>query len=1025
MKIKLYALFVIVLSVVVGLLGTVAVFENKSAENPKAKQGYLDLSHYDFNDKGPLKLDGEWEFIPNKLVDSQYFIDNQKTPQYVKVPSLWRKYSIEGQQVPLFTSATYRLVVKTNNKGQILGIKTSNIRMSNTLIVNGEKIAQSGVPKEDSSYVAHNTPYAKFFYATDHELEIIVHVANFDYASGGGIIGSIYFGDERSITHFREKSLAYDWIMIASLLTMAVYYVGFYWHLRKDVHLFYFSLFCFAMVLYSATHGEKLLHGLYPGMPYALFQRLQGISTVLIGFFLLLYYHFSLQSFSKPFMIKLLSGYGAMLMLSLFLPASINSQFQLLHSIYLLMVFLYIIYIQVNAIRQKVTGAMYLVNGSITLIIYFVVGTLNVMGDTNLNTLPPFLPFIYLLMLSLFMAHRFSDTYRKNEELSQQLLKVDKLKDEFLAKTSHEFKTPLHGIINITQTLIEDLGGKITVEQRESLSIVTQIAKRLARLVNDILDLSKLKQGQLELDPKPLDVHSSVHGILQVFRFILKDKEVELINAVPKNLANMYADEFRFGQILFNLIDNAVKHTKEGFIEITAEERGNYIELSIRDTGTGIPQDLLENIFQPFAKRSLEGTGLGLPITKQLIELQDGFISIHSDLGQGAIVKLQLPISKGTREMNSIDEAFIVSSPFPHPSMRLETPQDQYIGGEYTILVADDDVTNLKLLIDGLSREGYNVLAVQSGREVLEQLATKRKIDLILLDVMMPEMSGYEVCKEVRKVYGLIELPIVMLTAAIHQDEMQAAYHSGANDFLHKPFEIHELTMRIRSLLMMNRAAVDMANMEVAFLQAQIKPHFLFNVFNTILSLSYTDIEKARHLINKLAEFLRGSFEFTNTEHMVPLSRELALVKAYVEIERARFKDRIKVEYQLSQGVEFLLPPLILQPIVENAIRHGIMKRAEGGWIKVGVEQVNETYVIYVEDNGVGMTDEQCGEILSDQYKGKSVGLRNIQKRLFHFYRTGLDLKSEVGRGTRVVIHITPQAIGKRGVEMDDKSLVN
>lgn len=1019
MKINPAAIGAVLLTFFLILVGIQSRIDTPNDNTPKASQGFLDLSHVRLDHNGPVKLDGEWEFVPGKLVGSIYF--ENLPSHYVPVPSLWTKYQIDGRSIPIYSSATYRLRIKINHKDQMLGLKTSNIRMSNSIWINGERIGQSGTPKENQSYTAHNTPYVTYFMVKDNLIEVIVHAANFHYASGGGILGSIYLGSAEDITNLREKSLAYDWIMIASLLIMGVYFAGFYSHLRKDVPLIYFSLFCFVLALYSATHGEKVLHLYLPGLSYEIFERLQGLSTISIGLFLFLFYHCSLRPFSHKKPASFLAALGVLLMGSMIFPVSINSKFQLLHSFYLLMVIVYVIYIQVSAIRARITGAIYLICASLALIVYFIVGTLNVMGDTRIDSLPPIFPFIYLAMLSLFMANRFADTYRKNEELSSLLLKADKLRDDFLAKASHEFRAPLQGIMNFTETLRDELKASLTQKQNESLQILHQISKRLFRLVNDIQDLSQLKQGQLHLDIKELDAHTSVQSIVQVFDYNRIGKDVRLVMDVPQNLPYVQADEYRFSQILYHVIDNAVSFTQSGIVEVKARQRKDFLEFSIIDTGIGIPEDQMEDILLPFQQvvmdsrinRPRQGSGLGLPISKQLVEQMGGTLRVESEWGRGTKVTFTIP-----SHLEAFDSQPSNKIPVPYEvhGKVLQTPFVQEKSGKYTILAADDDETHLKLLIDGLSKEGYNIIAVKNGKEVLEQLSTNRKIDLVLLDVMMPGISGYDVCKEIRKKYGLLELPVVMLTSAIHRDEMQAAYHVGANDFLYKPFDLHELHMRLRSLLMMSQSAVDMANMEVAFLQAQIKPHFLFNVLNTILALTYKDTGKARSIIMKLAEFLRGSFDFTNTERLVPFSQELKWVKAYVEIEQARFKDRITVDFQIPEGIDFLLPPLILQPLVENSIRHGIIPKTEGGRLRIQVEERNREISIHVEDNGVGFPPEKWEEVLSRPSFGKSVGLRNIQKRLQHLYGTELVMESNTDTGTRITIRI-PGRTEKQGKE--------
>ena len=1007
---KTYSIILVILAIIVSFLGLPPLINPANTASPIAHQGILDLRHYDFDKNDPVRLDGEWEFVSGQLVSSSYFDEHSNTLAYVSVPSLWKKYIIQKQSVPLYHRATYRLKVKLNHNNQILGIKTSNIRMSNSIYINGNLIGQSGIPKDNDSYVAQNTPYVAYFHTSTDVAEIIIQVANFDYASGGGIIGSIYLGNEKSISSLREKSVAYDWIMISSLLIMGVYFLGFYLHLRKDIHLLFFSLFCFAMVLYSATHGEKLLYNLSPQLSYELFERFQMVSSNLLGFFLLLYYHFSLRQFSSQKFVRFISGIGGLLLVSLVLPISIHSRLQPLYSIYLLLIFLYLIYIQIKAISRKVTGAMYLVSGSLVLVMYFIVGTLNVLGNIDLTSLPPALPFVYLLMLSLFMAHRFADTFQKNEELSSLLLQSDKFKDEFLAKTSHEFRTPLHGIIAIVQSMLSHSNrDTLTTDQSNKLSLVVDIAQRLSYLVNDILDLSKLKQGELQVAVKNVDLYSTAYVLSEIFSYMIS-KDITIRLFVPRDLPNVKADEERLRQILYNLMNNAVTYTHKGTIDILAREEDGFLVVSIKDTGEGIAADHLMMIFEPFqqysaSQRNAGGVGLGLNITKQLVELQGGQIWVESEIGMGSTFHFTLPVAPQTgRIEKTYSEPIPVFSP-SHPARTFP-----YVTGEPAgkkIMIADDDHTNLQVLVNALQTEGYYIIAVDHGQSVLEQLEKHADIDLILLDIMMPEISGYEVCRKIRETYSLSELPVLMLTAAILPEDMVAAFQSGANDFLHKPLDLTELKTRMRNLMMMKESARTAIKMEVAFLQAQIKPHFLYNVLNSILSLSYINIEESRKLITNFATFLRESFVFSNTDQLVPLHKELSLLQSYVEIEKARFPEKLQFQLVREKHLDGMIPPLLLQPIVENAIRHGIMKKAGHGNVSLTITQNRKHLIFQILDNGVGMTDEQIEQLIhhhQPDHNLTGVGLRNIMKRIKQYSGASLTITSEEQVGTMITI---------------------
>lgn len=195
---------------------------------------------------------------------------------------------------------------------------------------------------------------------------------------------------------------------------------------------------------------------------------------------------------------------------------------------------------------------------------------------------------------------------------------------------------------------------------------------------------------------------------------------------------------------------------------------------------------------------------------------------------------------------------------------------------------------------------------------------------------MMPHMSGYELTQKVRARYSLYELPVLLLTARSQPEDIYTGFYSGANDYVTKPVDAVELKYRIRALTAMKISFNERVRIEAAYLQAQIQPHFLFNTLNSIAALSDMDTKKMQELITAFTSFLRISFDFLNIGELVNLSHELELVESYLYIEQTRFAERISVVWEVDPDINILLPPLSIQPLVENAIKHGLLKRQQG-----------------------------------------------------------------------------------------------
>lgn len=410
---------------------------------------------------------------------------------------------------------------------------------------------------------------------------------------------------------------------------------------------------------------------------------------------------------------------------------------------------------------------------------------------------------------------------RRAQEASRRLIehlqKMDRLKDEFLANTSHELRTPLNGIIGIVESLIDGATGNLPDETVRNLSMVAGGARRLSKLVDDILDFSKLKSGQIAMASQPVDLHTAVDSVIAFAAHLVVGKPVQLKNQIPQDLPAAHADPNRLEQILFNLVGNAIKYTNEGQVTISAEVRDNQLAVTVLDTGIGIPEEKFDDIFNMFeqvdtsATRFQGGIGLGLAITKKLVELSGGSIDVSSNLGEGSRFQFTIPKSKKIAQKPHLADQNTNRTAAAEPGFDLDSfTQGLFRREGQTILVVDDEPINQQVLANHLGLQEYNVVPAMDGIEALKQLEKHDDIDLVILDVMMPGMSGFEVARTLRETYSLYELPILMLTARNEIRDFVAGLDAGANDYLSKPFDKRELLARVSTLLSL-RAAVQTA----------------------------------------------------------------------------------------------------------------------------------------------------------------------------------------------------------------------
>ena len=380
---------------------------------------------------------------------------------------------------------------------------------------------------------------------------------------------------------------------------------------------------------------------------------------------------------------------------------------------------------------------------------------------------------------------------QQNRELALRNREVERattLKSKFLATMSHELRTPLNAIVGFSELLAEETAGELNDKQKRFVGHIKQGSAHLLQLINDILDLSKIEAGQLELRCEDFQVKDTLPEVLSTIRPLAMTKNIQVQHNLKTDRA-VYADRVRFKQILYNLLSNAVKFTpKGGRIEIDSLEDENFVYVSVTDTGIGIRAEDQAVVFEEFRQvegktgATSEGTGLGLAITKRLVEQQGGRISLQSEAGKGSRFTFTLPVgSKTASEIASAGE----------PGNRLTIS-----GGSREkplILVVDDEVSARELLASYLEPE-YRIVMAGSGAEVVQK-AQQLRPDAITLDVLMPGGTGFETLVALRRMPETANIPIIIVSIV---DQKQVGFALGAADYLIKPIRKPVLLETIR-----------------------------------------------------------------------------------------------------------------------------------------------------------------------------------------------------------------------------------
>lgn len=464
------------------------------------------------------------------------------------------------------------------------------------------------------------------------------------------------------------------------------------------------------------------------------------------------------------------------------------------------------------------------------------------------------------LLMSLSLAFRYNQIKREKEDAQQlainNLVRSEQIKDDLLANVSHELRTPLFGINGLAETALNEIEGqKFDRELVErNLELIRTSGERLTKLVNDLLDFSAAQEEATYVKFKPVDMNSVITLVLAVCRPLLGEKDVDLRAEIDEDLPLVAGDEDRLQQILVNLTSNAIKFTYSGEIVISARLSSDYnVTVQVRDTGIGIHKTDHDTVFKTFEKlpskqMNASGIGLGLPLAKRMVEMHRSHLKLESELDLGSKFSFDLRVSLDqTRAIKSpaINKQMIRRADFLADANKPEEIPKLRSEQETTILVVDDDEINRVVM--GQQLEEYNVVKCSNGLDALT-LIDEEKPDLVLLDLMMPGLNGYDVCQKLRQKYNQIELPIILVTAKNHLEDLTQGFRTGANDYLAKPFHNEELRSRVENQLRLSM--LHKINEDNVKLKSQIESY----------AAADTELRQSRLRLQQVLETVQAGF---------------------------------------------------------------------------------------------------------------------------------------------------------------------
>lgn len=566
------------------------------SDQPHATEGRLDLRGLEAVSDGTITLDGEWEFYPGVLLMSQEQ-ELRRLPESaakVDIPSQWNEWMHSDTPTP-YGFGSYRLTILVDDKNETYSISATSIRSASELYINGKRMASSGRPASIAEgYQPENLPYIATFMADEQgTIELVIQVANYSDQRGGGLVRSLKFGTDEAIYHEKHLSMATQYLIATAFVIQAAYLLIFYIIERKRFW-FYFALTLLSFTLMMMNSSEdKLLHQ-WLQISFAWSYKILCLSLTVLVYSLL---RVTSDQLPTSWRVPVVRVYSVLAIIgiaaSLTLPPQSSSE-TLQYSISLCAIPVIILLI-VSVLRMAVQG----IRNSLVQFLAFLafanqIVWWGILSSTGIKVI--FYPFDLILAMILFSsiwARRYYTMYTEQKELTAELEEVNRRKDEFLANTSHELRNPLHGMISMSQVVLEREKKVMSDNSIRNMETVMKVGRRMSLMLQDLLDVMRLKDSSLRLQQTGVALQPVVSGVMDMIRFMADGKPIVLKNRVPEKFPSVLADENRLIQILFNLLHNAVKFTHQGEITVEVHTEKNRAFITVSDTGVGMDKETM------------------------------------------------------------------------------------------------------------------------------------------------------------------------------------------------------------------------------------------------------------------------------------------------------------------------------------------------------------------------------------------------------------------------------------------------
>lgn len=962
------------------VMAALSIVDMNLIKHAPSISGTTDLKSTNFS-KYIYEINGNWRISKN--THQPFNSSNTYTP----VPSL-----ISAKDGTCISLSTTLLL---DNPDQLLALRIGNVRMAYELYADDKLISSSGkLATSDDKAVSYNAPKVTVFMPQSQTVNLTFIIDN-DYYNTTGILEPILIGSPEKINYRQMQLNILDLILIIGFLLSALYYIVLYIHNPQEKSQVYFAFYAILFAFIVASGYQKILLQVFPSMSFEHLIFVRIIANQLAMLLLCLYYrilHAKLMSMKLIIFI----GFSQIVQNILYLVLDHQIYWQL--DAYFFMVqlslLLYISFKIIQFIRRHYLGIesgdykfdlLILLTMHLCIFFNYFVYMLYNGGYVESQVAGFGFLVVFLFLNMRLLATKYTLINIEVQNINFELEKTLSYRDAFITQTAHDLIVPVENMSALAESIIKN-SPHLETDLKAPLRDLQLLSAQLSQEIRAIIS-----QAHIQLEHTTLNIQAI--NLLSLIRYCLSLKGIHMakdyVKIHFKSEQNYYvwADEDKLIQCFLHLLTYQMRWYDKLAFSI------DNIDTQIITIKLGrLAQDEVSSL----KKKSFETASnqLELTIVDFLMRQMNATLYFGpADSAQWRDCYLSLPRA------------------FENDTYHLPV-QSHSVNKKGLILLVNHNDQNVFAMTETLKNAGYGIIRCKNGAEALETVSLS-KPDIVIIDSILLDMTGTELSLKLRKKYTLAKLPILLMFYRHFDKEISIGLACGMNDYIVKPIAAEEALLKIDALMAYKNNSDNLVRAEIAFWQSQIKPHFIYNALNVITSLIYQDPEYAADLLAEFGNYLRMSIDIELKEMYIPISKEVSLIKSYVAIETARFGKRLEMKYTIDESLSTVhLPALLIQPLVENAVKHGVLKRIQGGQVELHIENRDNSLYVAIEDNGVGMTEDVLSELLKEKDGQASVGMINVHKRLQSLYSSSLNLKSVPNEGTLVWFKIPLVSLG-------------